>query len=51
MCMGQITLRRTSVFLDDSNLRALAAIGKKKGELKMAQLIRVAIQEYIDRQK
>ena len=49
--MGQTKLRRTSVFLDDSNLRALAAIGRKKGGLKMAQLIRIAIREYIDRQK
>jgi metal-responsive CopG/Arc/MetJ family transcriptional regulator len=43
-------LRRTSIWLDDQYRRKLEAIGEKKGGLKPAQLIRVAIQEYIDRE-
>jgi hypothetical protein len=37
-------------WVDKKNHRKLEAIGKKKGGLMPAQLIRVAIQEYIDRE-
>jgi len=43
-------MKRTNVFLDEKNLKHLERIGKAKGGLKVAQLIRVAIQEYIDRE-
>jgi metal-responsive CopG/Arc/MetJ family transcriptional regulator len=42
-------LTRTSIWLDTKSLRALEALAKKKGALKPAQLIRLAIQEYLER--
>jgi hypothetical protein len=43
-------LRRTSIWLEEKNLRLLEAIGKKKGGLKPAQLIRMAIQKFINKE-
>ena len=37
-------------WVDKKNHRKLEAIGERKGGLMPAQLIRVAIQEYIDRE-
>jgi metal-responsive CopG/Arc/MetJ family transcriptional regulator len=44
-------LKRTSIWLEQKNLHALESLGKKKGGLKPAQLIRVAIQEYLEREQ
>jgi metal-responsive CopG/Arc/MetJ family transcriptional regulator len=44
-------MKRTSIFLDEKNLKRLKRIGKAKGGLKVAQVIRIAIQEYIDREE
>jgi metal-responsive CopG/Arc/MetJ family transcriptional regulator len=44
-------MKRTNVFLDEKNLKRLERIGKTKGGLKVAQVIRIAIQEYIDREE
>jgi hypothetical protein len=46
---GNMALKRTSVWLDEKNYRVLEALGKKMGGLKPAQLIRIAVQEYVDR--
>ena len=43
-------LKRTNVFLDTDSLKALRGIGKRRGGLKVSQLIRVAISEYIQRE-
>jgi hypothetical protein len=43
-------MKRTSVWLDPGSLKHLERIGKRKGGLKVSQVIRIAIQEYIDRQ-
>ena len=43
-------LKRTNVFLDSQSLKALAKIGKDKGGLKTAQMVRIAIAEYIKRE-
>jgi hypothetical protein len=45
-----LDLKRYNVFLDTQSLKALAKIGESKG-LKVAQVIRVAIAEYISRAK
>jgi hypothetical protein len=37
-------------WLNKKNYQKLEAIGKKKGGLKPTQLVRAAIQEYIDRE-
>jgi hypothetical protein len=44
-------MKRTSVWLDETQIKRLGRIGKTKGGLKVAQLIRMAIQEFIDREK
>jgi metal-responsive CopG/Arc/MetJ family transcriptional regulator len=44
-------MKRTSVWLDEQNLKRLERIGKAKGGLKVSQVIRIAIQEYIDKVK
>lgn len=41
-------LRRLNIFMDAQHLKRLAAIAKKKG-LKTAQLVRLAISEYLER--
>jgi metal-responsive CopG/Arc/MetJ family transcriptional regulator len=43
-------MKRTSVWLDETSIKRLERIGKAKGQLKVSQLIRVAIQEYLDRE-
>ena len=43
-------LKRTNVYLDLDGLKALKKIGKAKGGLKPAQLIRMAIHEFIKRE-
>jgi metal-responsive CopG/Arc/MetJ family transcriptional regulator len=50
-CNTFVTMKRTSIWLDEQNLKRLERIGKAKGGLKVSQVIRVAIQEYIDRQE
>jgi hypothetical protein len=40
-------LRRYTAWLDTENLRALKRIGRSHGGLKIAQMIRLAIAEYI----
>jgi hypothetical protein len=40
-------LRRYTAWLDTENLRALKKIGRSHGGLKVAQMIRLAIAEYI----
>jgi hypothetical protein len=45
-----IMLKRTNVYLDMDGLKALKKIGKEKGGLKPAQLIRMAIHEFIKRE-
>jgi hypothetical protein len=40
-------LRRYTAWLDTDNLRALEKIGRSHGGLKVAQMIRLAIAEYI----
>ena len=42
-------LKRVSIFLDTDHSKKLAAIGKRKG-LKVSQLIRLAISEFIARE-
>ena len=44
-------LKRTSIWLDKKSLGRLERIGKRKGGLKVAQLIRIAIQEYIHKEE
>jgi hypothetical protein len=44
-------LRRTSIYLDSESLKALKRIGKKKGNLKAAQMVRLAVNEYIAREE
>lgn len=49
-CVCLYPMKRTNIFLDEKNLKRLERIGKAKGGLKVAQIIRIAIQEYIDRE-
>jgi hypothetical protein len=42
-------MRRTNVFLHSGHLQQLGALGKSRG-LKTAQLIRIAIAEYLRRE-
>ena len=44
-------MKRYNVWLDSDSLKKLAKIGQAKGGLKVAQLIRVAIHEYISRER
>ena len=44
-------LRRTNVYLQPEDLEELEEIGKRKGGLKLAQMIRLAISEYIARER
>jgi len=44
-------LRRTCVYLEARDLKALEKIGKKKGGLKVAQMIRLAINDYVQREE
>jgi hypothetical protein len=46
-----IMLRRTCVYLEARDLKALQKIGKKKGGLKVAQMIRLALSEYVQREE
>ena len=41
------TLKRTSIWLDAGNLKALELMSRRSGGLKPAQLVRIAIQEFI----
>ena len=43
------SLKRTTMWLDETHLRFLEALGKKMGGLKPAQMIRIAVQEYVDK--
>jgi len=43
-------LKRHTVWMDTEQLKRLERIGKNKGGLKVAQLIRVAVHEYIQRE-
>jgi len=43
-------LRRTSIYLDSVSLKSLERIGKRKG-LKTAQVIRLALSEYVAREE
>ena len=43
-------LKRTNVYLDPKTLKQLEAIGRPQG-LKTAQVIRIALAEYIERRK
>ena len=45
----KMKLKRYNVFLDAQSLKALASIGERKG-LKIAQIIRVALSEFISRE-
>jgi hypothetical protein len=40
-------LKRYTAWLDTENLRALEKIGRSRGGLKIAQMIRLAIAEYV----
>ena len=44
-------LKRTSIYLDTESLKALERIGKCKGNLKAAQMVRIAVAEYIAREE
>jgi hypothetical protein len=44
-------LSRTNIYLDPAQNKILAQIGAKKGGLKVAQVIRMAIQQFIEREK
>jgi hypothetical protein len=44
-------MKRSSLYLDPKDMRKLEAIGKKKGGLKSAQLVRLAIAEFIEREE
>jgi metal-responsive CopG/Arc/MetJ family transcriptional regulator len=44
-------LKRTSIYLDTESLKALERIGKRKGNLKAAQMVRIAVNEYIAREE
>ena len=46
-----LMLKRTNVYLDMNSLKVLKKIGEKKGGLRPAQMIRIAIQEFIEREK
>jgi hypothetical protein len=41
-------MRRTNIFMNDSHLKQLGVIGKAQG-LKKAQLVRIAVVEYLRR--
>jgi predicted DNA-binding protein len=41
-------LRRTTIFLHDEEMKQLDALGKRQG-LKSAQMVRLAIHEYLRR--
>jgi hypothetical protein len=44
-------LKRTCVYLQREDLKTLEEIGKHKGGLKLAQMIRLAIGEYIVKER
>jgi hypothetical protein len=44
-------LSRTNIYLDPAQNKILAKIGASKGGLKVAQVIRMAIQQFIEREK
>jgi hypothetical protein len=44
-------MKRYNVFLEPTSVKTLAKIGSAKGGLKVAQVIRMAIQEFISRHK
>jgi hypothetical protein len=44
-------LKRTNVYLDTKILKELEAIGKTLGGLKVAQVIRMALQEFVNSRK
>jgi hypothetical protein len=44
-------VKRYNVFLEPASIKALAKIGTAKGGLKVAQVIRMAIQEFISKHK
>ena len=44
-------LKRTCVYKDARDLKTLEHLGKKKGGLKLAQMIRVAIADYLTREQ
>jgi hypothetical protein len=44
-------LKRTCVYLQPGDLKTLEQIGKQKGGLKLAQMIRLAIGEYIVKER
>ena len=46
----KLKLRRYNVFLDSQSIKSLEKIGRSKG-LKKAQVIRVAISEYIAKER
>ena len=45
------SMKRTNIYLDPAHTKILAKIGASKGGLKVAQVIRMAIQQFIEREK
>jgi len=45
-----LMLKRTNVYLNTNSLKVLKRLGEKKGGLRPAQMIRIAIREFIDRE-
>jgi metal-responsive CopG/Arc/MetJ family transcriptional regulator len=43
-------MKRTSVWLDEQQTKQLKRIGKKMGNLKVSQVIRMAIAQYLERE-
>jgi hypothetical protein len=51
VCMLSSMLKRTNVYLDTKVLKDLEAIGKTLGGLKVAQVIRMALSEFVKARK
>lgn len=44
-------LKRTSIWLDGANVKALEGIARRSGGIKPAQLVRIAVHEFVLRTK
>ena len=44
------SMKRTNIYLDPAQLKVLAKIGASKGGLKVAQVVRMAIAQFIEKE-
>jgi hypothetical protein len=54
-CVGEAdamnTLRRTTIFLHDAQMKELSALAKRRGGLCASQYVRMAIDEFLRRER